>query len=157
MTARLLSSFCVCSCLTLQELHCKTVVKHLLVLSQLPQPGPTYHHPRGTSPWGGLCSPTLPTLCGLVCPCCALCNCRWDLQQPGLTWERLQENKKQELARLNGVYLKLLDGAGVRYLEGEGHHCGPPYCGGRWQALHGESGWPDEPQSIGCLAQQYPQ
>ncbi len=51
---------------------------------------------------------------------CALCICRWDLQQPGLTWERLQENKKQELARLNGVYLKLLDGAGVRYLEGRG-------------------------------------
>ena len=55
-----------------------------------------------------------------MCQCCALCNCRWDLQQPGLTWERLQENKKQELARLNGVYLKLLDGAGVRYLEGRG-------------------------------------
>ena len=55
-----------------------------------------------------------------MCPCCALCICRWDLQRPGLTWERLQENKKQELARLNGVYLKLLDGAGVRYLEGRG-------------------------------------
>ena len=70
--------------------------------------------------WWSVLINTATPLSGPVCPCGALCTCRWDLQQPGLTWERLQENKKQELARLNGVYLKLLDGAGVRYLEGRG-------------------------------------
>ena len=30
------------------------------------------------------------------------------------------ENKNKELDRLNGVYMKLLDGAGVKYFEGRG-------------------------------------
>ena len=39
---------------------------------------------------------------------------------PGITWQRLMENKNRELDRLNGVYRKLLDGAGVEYIEGRG-------------------------------------
>ena len=39
---------------------------------------------------------------------------------PGITWQRLMENKNKELDRLNGVYRKLLDGAGVEYIEGRG-------------------------------------
>lgn len=39
---------------------------------------------------------------------------------PGITWSRLMENKNKELDRLNGVYMKLLDGAGVKYFEGRG-------------------------------------
>ena len=39
---------------------------------------------------------------------------------PGITWQRLMENKNKELDRLNGVYMKLLDSAGVEYIEGRG-------------------------------------
>lgn len=39
---------------------------------------------------------------------------------PGITWQRLMDNKNKELDRLNGVYMKLLDGAGVEYFEGRG-------------------------------------
>lgn len=46
--------------------------------------------------------------------------CRWDVEQPGLTWQRMNENKNKELDRLNGVYKKLLDGANVAYFEGFG-------------------------------------
>ncbi len=45
---------------------------------------------------------------------------RWDAEVPGITWQRLMENKNKELDRLNGVYRKLLDGAGVEYFEGRG-------------------------------------
>ena len=45
---------------------------------------------------------------------------RWDAEVPGITWQRLMDNKNKELDRLNGVYRKLLDGAGVEYIEGRG-------------------------------------
>lgn len=45
---------------------------------------------------------------------------RWDVAEPGLTWERLMQNKNKELDRLNGVYMKLLNNAGVEYIEGRG-------------------------------------
>jgi glutathione reductase (NADPH) len=45
---------------------------------------------------------------------------RWDATKPSLTWKRLMENKNKELDRLNGVYMKLLAGAGVEYFEGRG-------------------------------------
>lgn len=45
---------------------------------------------------------------------------RWDVQQPGLTWHRMNDNKNKELDRLNGVYMKLLHNANVDYHEGFG-------------------------------------
>ena len=45
---------------------------------------------------------------------------RWDVNQPGLTWQRMNENKNKELDRLNGVYMKLLANANVDYHEGFG-------------------------------------
>lgn len=45
---------------------------------------------------------------------------RWDAEVPGITWQRLMDNKNKELDRLNGVYRKLLDDAGVEYIEGRG-------------------------------------
>ena len=45
---------------------------------------------------------------------------RWDAEVPGITWQRLMDNKNKELDRLNGVYMNLLDGAGVKYFEGRG-------------------------------------
>ena len=47
-------------------------------------------------------------------------SARWDVDQPGLTWRRMNENKNKELDRLNGVYKKLLDGAKVAFFEGFG-------------------------------------
>lgn len=44
----------------------------------------------------------------------------WDLPQPSVTWDRLMQNKNKELDRLNGVYMKLLNNAGVQYIEGRG-------------------------------------
>ena len=46
--------------------------------------------------------------------------CRWNAEVPGITWQRLMDNKNKELDRLNGVYMKLLDSAGVEYIEGRG-------------------------------------
>lgn len=50
----------------------------------------------------------------------AFLHCRWDVPEPSVTWERLMQNKNKELDRLNGVYMKLLDNAGVEYIEGRG-------------------------------------
>lgn len=48
------------------------------------------------------------------------CVSRWDVPEPSVTWERLMQNKNKELDRLNGVYMKLLNNAGVEYIEGRG-------------------------------------
>ena len=49
---------------------------------------------------------------------------RWETlgngQLPEVAWERFMEKKNKELDRLNSVYMKLLDGAGVEYFEGRG-------------------------------------
>ncbi|KAK9822833.1 hypothetical protein WJX81_008309 [Elliptochloris bilobata] len=44
----------------------------------------------------------------------------WDAERPGLTWQRFMENKNKELERLNGVYMKLLEGSKVDFHEGRG-------------------------------------
>jgi glutathione reductase (NADPH) len=43
----------------------------------------------------------------------------WELQSPRFDWPTLVRNKRQELTRLNGVYRRLLDQAGVRLHEGQ--------------------------------------
>lgn len=42
----------------------------------------------------------------------------WHGPAPQLDWARLKENRRNELARLNGVYLKLLLGSGVEVING---------------------------------------
>src|SRR5262245_58391366 len=42
----------------------------------------------------------------------------WDVGSPRFDWKRLIANKDQEIARLNGVYARLLDEAGVTRIEG---------------------------------------
>ena len=49
-----------------------------------------------------------------------LCDGRWDVAETSVTWDRLMQNKNKELDRLNGVYMKLLNNAGVKYIEGRG-------------------------------------
>jgi len=43
----------------------------------------------------------------------------WDGPSPRLDWARLKENRRDELARLNVVYQKLLAGSGVQVLSGQ--------------------------------------
>jgi glutathione reductase (NADPH) len=42
----------------------------------------------------------------------------WHGAAPALDWSRLKENRRNELARLNGVYQKLLAGSGVEVIYG---------------------------------------
>jgi glutathione reductase (NADPH) len=49
----------------------------------------------------------------------------WSLDGVGFDWSRLIENKNREIARLNGVYQSLLDGAGVESIEGRATVVGP--------------------------------
>ncbi|WP_050463069.1 glutathione-disulfide reductase [Herbaspirillum autotrophicum] len=42
----------------------------------------------------------------------------WQPGQPGFDWATLIAAKDKEIARLNGVYRKLLDGAGVKVIDG---------------------------------------
>ena len=42
----------------------------------------------------------------------------WDVGASRLDWARLRDNKTREITRLNGVYRNLLEGRGVRILEG---------------------------------------
>jgi glutathione reductase (NADPH) len=50
----------------------------------------------------------------------------WVLEQaPRFDWALLKANRAREIARLNGVYLQLLEGAGVKVLRGWGHLTGP--------------------------------
>lgn len=45
----------------------------------------------------------------------------WQMDaQPRFAWETLQNNRRQEINRLNGIYVKLLQDAGVSLIEGEG-------------------------------------
>lgn len=43
----------------------------------------------------------------------------WDLKQPTLDWPRMIRNKNEEIERLNGIYGKMLDKAGVQLIRGE--------------------------------------
>ena len=42
----------------------------------------------------------------------------WKVPTPTFDWATLIANKDREIGRLNGIYRRLLDGAGVRILEG---------------------------------------
>ncbi|MDE0728835.1 MAG: FAD-dependent oxidoreductase, partial [Alphaproteobacteria bacterium] len=42
----------------------------------------------------------------------------WSLDNPSFNWTTLIANKDREIDRLNSIYIKLLDGAGVRRYDG---------------------------------------
>jgi len=48
-------------------------------------------------------------------------NFGWTVPRPTFDWATLIANKDREIARLNGIYRELLEGAGVRILEGRAH------------------------------------
>lgn len=46
---------------------------------------------------------------------------RWELDAaPRLNWDRLRENKNNELQRLNQIYMKQIETAGIEFIEGRG-------------------------------------
>jgi len=49
----------------------------------------------------------------------------WTVGEPVFDWARLIENKNREIARLNGVYQRLLNDAGVETVEGRATVVGP--------------------------------
>ena len=42
----------------------------------------------------------------------------WEGAAPTLNWETLKKNRAKEISRLNGIYVNLLDGAGVKIIKG---------------------------------------
>lgn len=49
----------------------------------------------------------------------------WNSDTPRFDWTTLRDNKKTEIARLNGIYRKLLDGADAQIIDGRGHIIDP--------------------------------
>jgi len=49
----------------------------------------------------------------------------WASGQPQFDWPTLRDNKRQEIARLNGIYENLLEGAAVEIHSGRGRIAGP--------------------------------
>ena len=49
----------------------------------------------------------------------------WRLEPPALDWRALIEARNAEIARLNGIYLRMLDNAGVTVMNGRGRIVGP--------------------------------
>jgi glutathione reductase (NADPH) len=45
----------------------------------------------------------------------------WNSSAPQFDWATLRDNKKTEIARLNGIYRKLLVGAGAQVIDGRAH------------------------------------
>jgi glutathione reductase (NADPH) len=79
----------------------------------------------------------------------------WDVGSPQFSWQRLRDNKQQEIARLNGIYRQLLQKAGVEVLDGHARLAGPhtvEVAGRRIEARHillATGGWPSLPEFPG--------
>ena len=80
----------------------------------------------------------------------------WNLEQPGFHWPTLRDNKTEEISRLNGVYNKILDGAGVELVRGRATITGPHAVevdGKEYTAeriLVAVGGWPRKPSYPGA-------
>src|SRR5690606_724330 len=72
----------------------------------------------------------------------------WRLQPPSFHWPTLRDNKKKEIARLNGVYQGILDKHGVEVLHGMARITAPhevEVAGQRFRCRHilvATGGWP---------------
>jgi glutathione reductase (NADPH) len=80
----------------------------------------------------------------------------WSVGRHEFDWAKLIANKDREIARLNTVYAKLLDDAGVKRLEGRARLIDAHTVelgGERYGAAHvlvATGGWPTRPQFPGC-------
>lgn len=80
----------------------------------------------------------------------------WELPgRPRLAWRTLRENKDHEIRRLNGVYARLLDHAGVETLWGDAKIVGPHTVSVEGEKYHAEhllvatGSWPVLPEVAG--------
>ena len=79
----------------------------------------------------------------------------WTLGPRSHDWTTLVSNKDREIARLNGIYAGLLDGAGVTRIEGRARIVAPhtvDVAGRRYSARHiliAVGGWPQRPDIPG--------
>ena len=79
----------------------------------------------------------------------------WTLGPRSHDWSTLVANKDREIARLGGVYVGLLDGAGVARIEGRARIVAPhtvEVAGRRYSARHiliAVGGWPQRPDIPG--------
>ncbi len=79
----------------------------------------------------------------------------WTVPEPSFDWPTLVANKDKEIARLNGVYERVLAGAGVTILKHRATIVDPHHveCGGRsWSAKHilvATGSWPTVPHIPG--------
>jgi glutathione reductase (NADPH) len=79
----------------------------------------------------------------------------WTIEGASFDWPTLKDNKDKEIARLNRIYGRLLDDAGVTLITGKGKLCGPHEVevdGQRYTAKHilvGVGSWPTLPDIPG--------
>ena len=79
----------------------------------------------------------------------------WEGQAFKLNWGTLKANRKREISRLNGIYLNLLTGAGVRVMNAHARLTGPHEVqvdGESWSAKHilvATGGTPHMPEIVG--------
>jgi glutathione reductase (NADPH) len=79
----------------------------------------------------------------------------WEGEPFKLNWGTLKANRKREISRLNGIYLNLLTGAGVRIMNAHARLTGPHEVqvdGKSWTARHilvTTGGTPHLPQIVG--------
>ncbi len=80
----------------------------------------------------------------------------WEGEPLRLNWQTLKANRKHEISRLNGVYLSLLSGAGVRVMNAHARLAGPHDVrvdGKTWSAKHlliATGGTPYVPAMVGA-------
>ncbi len=78
-------------------------------------------------------------------------NFGWDSAPPGFDWATLRDNKKAEIARLNGIYRKLLAGADADLIDGRARITAPHTVAVGEQTYSAEKiliatgGWPHIP------------
>ena len=79
----------------------------------------------------------------------------WNIDKPGFNWQTLINNKNNEIERLNRVYQKILDDAGVITIRGRATLSGPHSVRINDEVLSAEKiliatgGWPDIPEVAG--------
>lgn len=83
-------------------------------------------------------------------------NFGWDSQVPGFDWATLRDNKKAEIARLNGIYSKLLAGVKADVMDGRAQIIDAHTVAVGEQRYSAEKiliatgGWPYIPDFPGC-------
>ncbi len=63
----------------------------------------------------------------------------WDGEKPVFDWDILKANRAREIARLNGIYVQLLESAGVKIIKGWAPAARRTHRRGRRPEIHGQT------------------